>query len=500
MARPGPPAATAPLPPGARTVIGAVAVLLLLAALDQSVVATALPTIVADLGGLDHLSWVVTAYILTSTVAAPLYGKLGDLYGRRVMVWIAVGLFLAGSVLCGLAPTMGWLIGARALQGLGGGGLLVLAFTIVADLIPPRERARVQGVFAVVFGTASVAGPLIGGWLVERASWPWIFYVNLPIGAVALGCFALGYRVAAPRARRRVDYAGAAALTAGLGSLVLVTSLGGRDLAWGSPAAMGLVALALASVAAFAWIEARAPEPILPLGLFRINAFWVTAGVNLASGAGLFGAVTFLPLYLQIAKGATPTESGLLLIPMTGGILLAANLAGRVMRRTGRTRALLVAGTAFLTLGMALLATIDADAALWRVCLYLACAGLGLGCIFPVTTTAVQNAVRRDQMGTATAAGLMFRQIGGSVAVALFGAIFAGAVAARLGGAIGNVEALGPRMLAGLAPAERLLAAEAVADAMPPIFAIAALVGAAGFAVSLLMRDVPLSSVVGRDP
>lgn len=494
------PSATRPWEPSVRIVIASVAVLLLLAALDQSIVATALPTIVADLGGLDHLSWVVTAYILTSTVVAPLYGKMGDLYGRRVMVYIAVALFLLGSALCGMATSMGWLIGARALQGAGGGGLFVLAFSIVADLIPPRERGRVQGVFAVVFGSASVAGPLLGGWFVEEVSWPWIFYVNLPLGAVALAGFTFGYDAKVARTRHRIDYAGAAMLTSALGALVLVTSLGGRSLPWDGPGALGLIALAILSFAAFLWIETRAAEPVLPLGLFRINAFWVTSAVNVATGAGLFGAVTFLPLFLQIAKGASPTESGLLLIPMTAGILLTANVAGRVMRRTGRMRVLLIVGMMLLTLGLALLSTLDAGIPLWRFCLYLVLVGLGMGCVFPVTTTAVQNAVRRDQIGTATAAGLMFRQIGGSLSVALFGAIFGAAVAGRLGGAIAGVEELGPQMMAGLPPDQQAMVIEAVVAGTHPIYLIAACVAAAGFAVALLMRDVPLSSEPGRGP
>ena len=503
MPDPAPSAAPAPVAAPAtsvRVVIASVAVLLLLASLDQSIVATALPTIVADLGGLDHLSWVVTAYILASTVVAPLYGKLGDIYGRRAMVFVSVALFLAGSTLCGMAQTMGWLIGARAIQGLGGGGLMVLAFSIVADVIPPRERGRIQGVFAVVFGTSSVAGPLLGGFFTEQASWPWIFYINLPIGLAALIGFALAFPAQPRGTPRRIDYAGAVALTATLGALVLVTSLGGRTLAWDAPATLALIATAVVGLAAFLWIETHAEEPVLPLSLFRINTFWVTSVVGLAAGAGLFGAVTFLPLFLQIARGATPTESGLLMVPMMAGILATSNVCGRLMRATGRYRVLLTVGTAFLTLGLALLSTLAADIPLWRFCLYIALVGMGMGCIFPVTTTAVQNAVRRDQIGTATASGLMFRQIGGSVAVALFGALFAGAVTARLAGAVDATGEIGPQMLAGLSDAQRALVVEAVVAGTHPIYLIAACVAAVAFAFSFLLREIPLASTIERDP
>ena len=492
------PEAEAAPPPATsvRVVIGSVAVLLLLASLDQSIVATALPTIVADLGGLDHLSWVVTAYILASTVVAPLYGKLGDIYGRRTMVFVSVGLFLTGSAFCGMAGSMGWLIGSRALQGLGGGGLMVLAFSIVADVIPPRERGRIQGVFAVVFGTSSVAGPLLGGWFTEQASWQWIFYINLPIGIAALIGFALAFPKQAQGARHRIDYAGAVALTAALGSLVLVTSLGGRTFPWGSPVTLGLIALSLVAFIAFVWIETKAAEPVLPLSLFRINTFWVTSVIGLAAGSGLFGAVTFLPLFLQIARGATPTMSGLQMIPMMLGILVTSNICGRLMRATGRYRLLLNVGTALLTLGLALLSTLSADIPTWRFCLYISFVGMGMGCIFPVTTTAIQNAVRRDQIGTATASGLMFRQIGGSLAVALFGALFASAVLTRLGGAVEAAGEIGPQMLAGLADDKRALVVEAVVAGTHPIYLIAACLAGVAFAFSLLLKEIPLASTI----
>ncbi|MEI2687574.1 MAG: MFS transporter [Cypionkella sp.] len=327
-----------------RLVMISIGLLLLLASLDQTIVSTALPTIVADLGGVDHLSWVVTAYVLTSTIAAPLYGKLGDLYGRRNMVFISVGLFLLGSILCGVAGSMFFLIVSRAMQGLGGGGLFVLALSVVGDVVKPQDRGKVQGVFAAVFSVSSVVGPLAGGWFVEYANWHWIFFINLPIGIIAVVGFAAGFKPRGVRHKHRIDYAGALALSLGLGALTLVTSLGGRSIAWASPEALGLVALSVASLAAFVWVENRAEEPILPLSLFKLNVFWVTSVIGFIAGVAMFGAITFLPLYLQIAKGVTPTVSGLQLIPMTAGILISSTLSGHYMGKSGRYKVLPILG------------------------------------------------------------------------------------------------------------------------------------------------------------
>ncbi|WP_210530300.1 MDR family MFS transporter [Rubellimicrobium arenae] len=480
--------------PKARLVIVSIGLLLLLAALDQTIVSTALPTIVADLGGLEHLSWVVTAYILSSTVVAPLYGKLGDLYGRRNTVVVSVGLFLLGSALCGLATTMTFLIVARTIQGLGGGGLFVLALSVIGDVIPPRDRGKVQGVFAAVFGVSSVIGPLIGGWFVEAFSWHWIFYINIPVGGLAVAGFLASFRPTASRVSHSIDWLGAALLSVALAALTLVTSLGGRTYGWTSPQILGLAVLAVAGTLAFLAVERRAAEPILPLGLFRLNVFWVTSAIGFIAGASMFGAVTFLPIYLQIAKGDTPTESGLMLIPMTAGILTASTIAGRYMGRTGRYKWLPIFGTGFIVLGMLLLSRIQPDTSVPVFAVSLACVGLGMGCIFPVVTTAVQNAVPREMLGTATAAGLLFRQVGGSLAVAAFGALFA----ARLAGAVDGIELgggeIGPQMLAGLPQATRDALALHVADALHPIFWVAAGLGALGLLFALILQEVPLAS------
>ncbi len=476
-----------------RLVVASIGLLLLLASLDQTIVSTALPTIVADLGGLDHLSWVVTAYILASTVAAPLYGKLGDLYGRRVMVFVSVGLFLFGSTLCGLSTSMTALIASRAVQGLGGGGLFVLALAVVGDVIAPRDRGKVQGVFAAAFSVSSVIGPLIGGGFVEIASWHWIFFINIPLGALAVAGFAASFAAQGERVKRRIDWAGAATLSVALGALTLVTSLGGHTIAWTSVEALGLIAITLVAGAAFIWIERRAAEPILPPSLFASNVFRVTSVIGFVSGAGLFGAITFLPIYLQVAKGTSPTISGLMLVPMTLGILTAANISGRYMGKTGRYRILPTIGTVLMCVGALMLTQIAVDTGTVAFGASVAVLGLGMGCIFPVVTTAVQNAVPREMLGTATAGGVMFRQIGGSLGVAVFGALFAGRVADAMGGAgiPGSVE-MGPGMLAKLAPGMREGMADIIVTAIHPIYWIVAGMAVVAFLFALRLEEVPL--------
>ncbi len=478
-----------------RLVILSIGLLLLLASLDQSIVSTALPTIVADLGGLDHLSWVVTAYILTSTIVAPLYGKLGDLYGRRNTIFVSVAVFLAGSALCGVAGSMMFLIIARAIQGLGGGGLFVLALSVVGDAVPPRERGKIQGVFAAVFSTSSVLGPLAGGWISQNLDWHWIFFINLPLGLIALVGFAASFKPRGIRTKHQIDWWGAITLTLGLGALTLLTSLGGRSFAWSSPPALGLAALTSVSLIAFVAIEARAAEPILPLWLFRMNVFWVTSIVGFIVGAAMFGAITFIPLYLQIAKGATPTGSGLQLIPMTLGILTTSTLSGRYMGKTGKYWILPLIGMTLLCAGMVLLTQLQRDTGIVVFSLSLVMVGMGMGCIFPVVTTAVQNAVPRETMGTATAAGILVRQTGGALGVAAFGALFSQRLIAGLGDAaaiLGGGGQLGPQTMAKLSPALQTQVATAVIDAVHPIYWIAAVLAVIGLGFAFLLEEVPL--------
>ena len=496
---PSVPTQSAPQETGSmRTVILSVGLLLFLAALDQSIVSTALPTIVADLGGLDHLSWVVTAYILTSTIVAPLYGKLGDLYGRRNTIFVCVAIFLAGSVLCGVATSMAFLIVSRGVQGLGGGGLFVLALSVVGDAVPPRERGKIQGVFAAVFSTSSVLGPLAGGWLSQNANWHWIFFINIPLGLVALVGFAASFKPRGSRTSHKIDWWGATALTIGLGALTLFTSLGGRSFAWTSGTAMALVAATVLGLVAFVRIELRAAEPILPMSLFKMNVFRVTSVLGFIVGAALFGSITFLPLYLQIAKGATPTASGLQLIPLTMGIVAASTLAGQYMGRTGRYRILPIIGTSLLAVGMLALTQLSLDTGAVAFSMALVLVGLGMGCIFPVVTTAVQNAVPRHTLGTATAAGILVRQCGGALGVAAFGALFSSRLMAGLGdattGLIGGVADLGPATMAKLSPELQATVAQAVLNAVHPIYWIAGGMAVVGFGFAMVLEEVPLAS------
>ena len=488
--------ATGPQETGStRLVILSIGLLLLLAALDQSIVSTALPTIVADLGGLDHLSWVVTAYILTSTIVAPLYGKLGDLFGRRNTIFVCVAIFMIGSAMCGLATSMTFLIISRAVQGMGGGGLFVLALSVVGDVVPPRERGKIQGVFAAVFSTSSVLGPLAGGWLSQNANWHWIFFINIPLGLIAWVGFAASFKPRGVRTSHKIDWAGAIALTVALSALTLLTSLGGRSFDWASTSAAALAALTLMGFASFIAIERRAAEPILPLYLFGMNVFWVTSVLGFVVGAALFGAITFLPLYLQIAKGSTPIISGLQLIPLTLGIVSASTLAGQYMGKTGRYKILPIIGATLLTLGLLGLTQLARDTGNLAFSAILVVVGLGMGCIFPVVTTAVQNAVPRETLGTATAAGILVRQCGGALGVAAFGAMFSTWLTAGLGdaaAALGGGSQLGPQTMAKLAPEMQSIVAAAVIDAIHPIYWIAAGMGLVALAFAFLLEEVPL--------
>ena len=314
------PASPSEVQPRTGLVIGSVAATLLLASLGQTIVSTALPTIVSELGGLDHLSWVVIAYLLSSTVVAPIYGKLGDLYGRKAVLQVAILVFLAGAGLSAVSTSMTFLIAARAVQGLGGGGLMVIAMTVVADVIPPRQRGKVQGVFGGVFGVSTVVGPLLGGFIVEHLSWHWIFLVNLPVGLAAMAVIAAALPARADRVEHSIDVAGFALLTGALSAIVLYTSLGGNTFGWTEPFMLAMLVAAPVLLALFVWVESRAAEPVLPLGLFRNNTFVVVNAVGFIVGLAMFGSITFLPLYLQVAKGVSPTHSGLQLLPMMIGL------------------------------------------------------------------------------------------------------------------------------------------------------------------------------------
>ena len=482
--------------PRVRLIFGALMLVILLASLDQTIVSTALPTIVGDLGGLQHLSWVVTAYLLASTVTGPIYGKLGDLYGRKIVLQTAIVIFLIGSALCGLAQSMVELIAFRALQGLGAGGLLVTTIAVVGDIIPPRERGRYQGLFGAVFGVSTVIGPLLGGFFVDNLSWRWIFYVNLPVGAVGLFVIGVVFHARAEHVRHSIDYAGAALLAAGLTGIVLFTSLGGTTLAWGSPASIALVTGGTALLVLFLLAERRAQEPILPLALFRNRVFAVSGGIGFIIGLALFGAIVYLPLFLQIVKGKSPTSSGLQLTPMMGGLLVTSIVSGRLISRFGHYRPFPIAGTAVVTIGMVLLSRLSVHSATSAAALYMLVLGLGLGLVMQVLVLAVQNAVAYRFMGVATSGAVLFRQVGGSIGVAVFGAIFANRLhdnlARRLPPSAHVPKTATPALVNRLPPRLHDAYATAIAASLRPVFVVAAAIVLVAFLLSWLLREVPL--------
>jgi EmrB/QacA subfamily drug resistance transporter len=396
---------------------------MLLAALDQTIVATALPTIVGDLGGLNHLSWVVTAYLLTSTASTPLYGKISDLYGRKRVFQAAIIIFLIGSIFSGLSQNIGELIAFRAVQGVGAGGLLTLALTIIADIVPPRERGRYQGYFGAVFAIASVGGPLLGGFFVDNLSWRWVFYVNVPLGALALVVTSVVLNIPFKRQEHQIDYLGATTLVAGVSSLLLVTVWGGSQYAWTSPIILGLIVGGIAVLGVFFWWERRVAEPILPPRLFGNSIFTVATSLMFVLGTTMFGAVIFLPVYLQLVHGASATASGLLLIPMMAGVLVSSIGSGRLVSKWGRYRIFPIIGTILMTLGMYLLSFLHVSTSYVTFGAMIAVLGLGMGLCMQNVVLAVQNSVDVRDMGVATSSVSFFRSTGGAFGTAFFGVI-----------------------------------------------------------------------------
>jgi EmrB/QacA subfamily drug resistance transporter len=482
-------------------IFGALMLGMLLAALDSTIVSTALPTIVGDLHGANHLSWVVVAYLLASTVSTPLWGKLGDQYGRKIFFQAAIVIFLVGSMLCGLAGNMMMLILFRALQGLGGGGLMVGAQAIIADIVPPRDRGRYSGFFGAVFGAAIVIGPLLGGFIVEYWSWRWIFFVNVPVGIVALAVTATALPAAGVRVRHVIDYAGSLALTVAASALILFTSLGGTSFAWLSGQSMALLVGGLAFTVVFVVIERRAREPIIAPHLFANRVFSSASAIGFVVGFAMYGAMTFLPVYFQNVRGATPTNSGLRLLPMMVGLFGASIITGQLVARGRKYRPFPIAGTAIMTVGLAFFGTIGVSTSSTSIALYMFILGVGIGLVMQILVTAVQNAVDPGDIGAATAGANFFRSIGGSFGTAVLGALYTNELAHKYAADVksGNLPKSfplpghwTPALLRSEPLNELVLVVKEIASSIQTAYIWAIPVGVLAFVLSLTLPEIKL--------
>ncbi len=454
-------------------------VTMLLASLDQTIFSTALPTIVGELNGVDHMLWVTTAYILASTIMLPVYGKLGDLIGRKGIFVGAIGLFIAGSIVGGLAPDMTWLITGRAIQGLGGGGLMILSQAIIADVVPARDRGRYMGVMGGVFALSSVAGPLLGGWFTEGIGWRWAFWMNVPLGILAIASAVVFLRLPRHnRAKPKIDVFGMLLLAVASTSIVLITTWGGTTYDWNSEIIIGLIVTSVVSAIAFVLVENRVSEPIMPMFLFTDRNFNLTTGAGLITGVAMFGAMAYIPTYLQMVTGANATEAGFMMIPMMAALLVTSIVSGRLVSSSGRYKWLPIAGSVIVGISLFLLSTMNPDMAIWILCSFLAVMGIGLGMSMQILILIVQNSFPNKIVGTATASNNYFRQIGASLGAAVVGSLFVSRLgdlmsermpaAASAGG--GGINSLTPAMVKALPPQLKDIIIGSYNDALTPVF------------------------------
>ncbi|MYZ38176.1 MULTISPECIES: MDR family MFS transporter [unclassified Streptomyces] len=487
-----------PQPRSVRVVLLALMIAMLLAMLDNMIIGTAMPTIVGELGGLEHLSWVVTAYTLATAASTPIWGKLGDMYGRKSVFLISIVIFLIGSVLSGMAQDMGQLIGFRAIQGLGAGGLMVGVMAIIGDLIPPRERGKYQGMMAGVMALAMIGGPLVGGTITDHLGWRWSFYINLPLGAVALVMItAVLHLPVKDRSQVKVDYLGAALLTVGITSIVLVTTWGGTEYAWGSAMIMELIAIGVVALVGFVVVQTKAAEPIMPLHIFRSRNFTLMSVIGFLTGFVMFGAVLFLPLYQQSVQGASATNSGLLLLPMLLSMMVVSLIAGRVTTNSGKYKIFPIMGGGLMTVGLFLLAQMDTGTSRLTSGVYMAVLGAGMGFLMQITMLVAQNSVELKDMGVASSATTLFRTLGSSFGVAIMGALFTSRVqdemaAAGGAGATQQSAQLDAASLAKLPDAVREAYQVAVSSGTHAAFTLGASVAVIGFVAAFFVKEVPL--------